>query len=264
MNENIKYIAAGAAVVAASIGAVVYITQRKPNPPRPAQTSVVPAPAPVAPAEEPAIKHPIAAPPEPEPLPPLAASDQPLLNELSSLVGKMPAEQFVIPQDLVRHIVVTVDNLTTEKVAERVRPLKAVGGRFAASGAEESLTLDPANYERYKPLVQVIRTTDTAQLVALYTRYYPLFQEVYEGLGHPPQYFNDRLIEVIDHLLETPDPQGPIRLVQPNVQYEFADPRLESLSAGQKALLRMGSANATVVKEKLRALRAALVSQSGN
>jgi len=56
--------------------------------------------------------------------------------------------------------------------------------------------------------------------------------------------------------------KGPIALVQPGVQYQYADPKLEALSAGQKAMLRMGSANAAVVREKLRALRAALVAQN--
>jgi hypothetical protein len=69
------------------------------------------------------------------------------------------------------------------------------------------------------------------------------------------------LIEVIDHLLGTPDLEGPIALAQPNVLFEFADPALESMSAGQKALIRMGTANATAVKAKLRELRRELVSQ---
>ena len=49
---------------------------------------------------------------------------------------------------------------------------------------------------------------------------------------------------MIDHLLATPEIEGPIRLVQPKVLYEFADPELEARSAGQKLLLRMGAANA--------------------
>jgi hypothetical protein len=64
------------------------------------------------------------------------------------------------------------------------------------------------------------------------------------------------MVQVIDHLLQTPDVKGQIRLVQPSVYYQFADPKLEALSAGQKALIRMGSANAAAVKAKLRELRA--------
>ena len=121
--------------------------------------------------------------------------------------------------------------------------------------------LDPANYERYKPLVQLIGSMDTQQLFSTYTRYYPLFQQAYESLGHPPQYFNDRLIEVIDHLLATPELQGPIALAQPNVQYEFADPKLESRSAGQKVLIRMGSDNAKSVKTSCGNCAASLATQ---
>jgi hypothetical protein len=40
------------------------------------------------------------------------------------------------------------------------------------------------------------------------------------------------------------------------VLYEFADPALESRSAGQKALIRMGPANARRIKAKLREIRA--------
>src|SRR6185369_8627545 len=68
-------------------------------------------------------------------------------------------------------------------------------------------------------------------------------------------YFNDRLVEVIDHLLQTPDVRGPIPLKQGKVFYEYADPALEARSAGQKLLLRMGPQNEAVIKGKLKELR---------
>lgn len=259
MNENFKYIAAAGAVVALSIGAILYISIKSPKAPAPKAPAA--ASAPIAPPEEPAVKYPITAAPAPEPLPPLNQSDEPVLSALAGVIGKGPTEQFVVPQDLVRKIVVTIDNLPTTKVAERLRPMKPVSGRLPTNGPEDALKLDPANYERYKPLIQLIRSVDDDQLIALYVRYYPLFQDAYENLGHPPQYFNDRLIEVIDDLLAAPDLRDPVALTQPNVLYEFADPTLESRSAGQKLLMRMGSANAAAVKEKLRALRTKLVEQ---
>jgi hypothetical protein len=42
--------------------------------------------------------------------------------------------------------------------------------------------------------------------------------------------------------------------------YRYADPELEARSAGQKVLMRIGNANAAVVKDKLRAIRRELVS----
>ena len=258
MNENIKWGALAVAVVGLSIGAVLYVS-RNPKPPPEEPAAALPKPPP-APAE-PAIKHPLPETPADVPLPSLADSDRPVQGALEGLFGKEAVERQVVTKDLVRNIVVTIDNLPTEKVAERLRPAKPAPGNFKVAGSEESPVLDPSNYERYKPLVQLIAATDTPTLVATYTRYYPLFQEAYETLGHPPDYFNDRLIEVIDHLLEAPDLQGPVALAQPGVQYEYADPKLESRSAGQKVLMRMGSENSAAIKTKLRELRGELAKQ---
>lgn len=260
MNENFKWFAAAVGVVGLSIGAVIYLSMKdKAAPPPSEKVAFEPAPAPTPVPEEPAVKYPLATPAAPEPLPPLNESDVPVLGALTDLIGQESVERFIVSTDLVRHIVVSVDNLSTEKVVERIRPLKPTPGTFVAGGSEEEPVLDSSNYARYKPLVESVRAIDTQALAATYTRHYPLFQEAYESLGHPPQYFNDRLIEVIDHLLATPELRGPIGLARPNVQYEFADRELESRSAGQKALIRMGSDNARVVKDKLRELRAVLI-----
>lgn len=261
MNENIKYIAAAVAVVGLSVGAVLYVSRSKKAPEPMAPAPVAAAPVPEPPVEEPAIKHPVPAAEMPAPLPSLAESDAPVQNSLKELFGQAPVEQFLVPENLVRHIVVTIDNLPEQKLAERIRPMRRVPGVFTTNGTEEEPVLDPSNYQRYQPLIQLLRSTDMKVLVSTYTRYYPLFQEAYESLGHPPQYFNDRLIEVIDHLLAAPDVPGAIPLARPNMLYEFADPKLEALSSGQKVLIRMGGENAAVVKEKLRQLRAELAKQ---
>ncbi len=204
--------------------------------------------------EEPSIRHPVGEDTEPaQPLPPLADSDRDVQESLGSVFGSS-LEPFLIPQDLIRRFVVTVDNLPQKKMAVQLRPLKPTAGELATQGTQE-LTLDPSNYARYAPLVSLLRNTDATQLAGLYKRYYPLFQEAYTGLGYPDGYFNDRLVEVIDHLLATPQIDGPIRLTRPSVYYQFADESLEERSAGQKLLLRMGSDNAAVVKAKLRELR---------
>jgi hypothetical protein len=263
MNENIKWGAAAVAVVGLSVGAVIYLSRSDKAAPPAQPVAALPA-QPVVP-EEPAIKHPVpAAGTQEPPLPPLNESDVPMQKALVDLLGKESVEQWLKPDELVRHIVVSIDNLPQQKVAERIRAVRPVPGKFEAGGSEEAPVLDPANYERYKSLVQLVRSTDTHRLVATYARYYPLFQDAYESLGHPPQYFNDRVVEVIDHLLTTPDVRDPIALAQPNVLYEFADPKLESLTAGQKALIRMGSENATAVKDKLRELREELLAQPRN
>jgi hypothetical protein len=46
------------------------------------------------------------------------------------------------------------------------------------------------------------------------------------------------------------------------VRYEYADPALESLSSGQKILLRIGAVNARRLKAKLTEFRAELVKRA--
>ncbi len=89
-----------------------------------------------------------------------------------------------------------------------------------------------------------------------------MFQKAYVELGYPNDYFNDRLVAVIDHLLTTPVVQEPISLVRPHVLYEFADMDLESLSSGQKLLIRMGDEHATRIKATLSELRLLIADQN--
>lgn len=237
-------------VVVVALGAALYYGKR--HKAEVAQPTAVQMPAEPTPAAAPE-HHPIETPPSEQPLPALADSDPTMLQALQQVFGG-PLDRYLVPQDIVRHFVVTIDNLPRKKTAVQLWPVKPLGGELTTSGGDDA-TLSEANYARYKPLVTLATTADTKQLVALYKRYYPLFQQAYVDLGYPEGYFNNRLIEVIDHLLETPEVEGPVRLVQPGVFYEFADPSLESRSSGQKLLLRMGRDNAAAVKLKLRELR---------
>jgi Protein of unknown function (DUF3014) len=211
---------------------------------------------------EPAIRHPVETVDTPgEPLPQLDESDGAFGDALAALLGRnLP--KFVYVDDMVHRIVATVDNLPRDYVAPKLMPAKPVSGLLITASSGEDLTLSPKNAERYGPYVRLAEAVPTEAMVALYARFYPLFQEQYEKLGYPDKYFNDRLVEVIEHLLTTPEVDGPLRLTQPRILYEFADPKLEQLSAGQKILLRTGYANELKVKSKLREIRQALVSMA--
>jgi hypothetical protein len=222
-------------------------------------TTATTATVPTAPVE-PAIQNPVPAAPTPQPLPPLEASDGPLRDAMSDLMTKKAIDSLFKPEQLVRHIVVTVDNLSRKKAAFESRPTKPLAGTFMAKGDEQHSVLDPANYQRYTGVMQVVQMVDTKQLASMYFHFYPLFQQEYQNQGYPNGYFNDRMVATIDNLLATPDVSGDIQLVRPNVMYQYADPNLEDLSAGQKALLRMGPQNSAIVKAKLRELRAQIAS----
>lgn len=251
---NRIFIAGGAAIVLLGLGAWWYFGHEEAVPE--VESTVAETPV----AEESGIRNPV---PQVagQPLPALNDSDQPLLDALASLLGQQAIQQYLIPKDLIRHIVVTIDNLPRKKMSLQLRPIAPTQGQFATNMSGDTLTLSPANAARYTSFIKVVQATDAQAIAGIYLRFYPLFQEAYEGLGYPSQYFNDRLVEAIDHLLETPDLTGPVVLARPSVMYIYADPALEALSAGQKTLIRMGSENEAAVKAKLRELRSAVAAK---
>jgi hypothetical protein len=262
MNEDrtIWWWVLGVFVVAAGAGAWWWWQARTPAP-----SPVVLQPAPPAadePKSEARIEHPIEAAPaagsakaDAAPLPPLAESDSALRAAIASLVGEKALLEFFQMTGIAARIVATIDNLPRARVAQKVQTLRGPGGAFVVDGSGEAQVIGEANAARYAAHVKLIEALDMKQTAALYLRFYPLLQEAYRELGYPQSHFNDRLVAVIDHLLATPEVEGPIRLVQPKVLYEFADPQLQARSAGQKLLLRMGLDNAARVKTRLREFR---------
>ncbi len=196
-----------------------------------------------------------------EPMPTLNESSAVVTDKLSGLFGENWVPELFRLDEVIRRFVVTIDNLTNNKLPQQHLLVKPVTGKFLVAGEEDDRVISPDNAARYTPYVQLATHVDTQQLVAMYVQFYPLFQEAYAEIGNPDAYFNDRLVEVIDHLLMTPSVDEPMHLVQPKVFFEYADPDLEALSAGQKVLLRMGNANAEQIKVKLREVRQALTQE---
>jgi Protein of unknown function (DUF3014) len=252
---NKPMIVVAAVVAAAALGIAYYLHVRSTHLPSiPVAAQPVPPP-----PEEPAIEHPV---PEEtgdastSPLPTLGDSDPAMRDALGQVAGNDAVTRYLVPDSVIRHIVVTIDNLPRQKVPVDKRPVVAVAGTFMVDGDELHATLNPQNFARYEPMIEVVRTLDMQRLAHVYLRFYPLFQQVYQDLGYPKGYFNDRLVQVIDSLLATPQITGPIELTRPNVMYTFADRGLEARPAGQKLLLRMGPENAAVIEAKLKELRA--------
>lgn len=221
-------------------------------------------PATAAPAEpEPETPvHPLPGPePAPDPgelveLPALDDSDGYFSLALGDLLGP-GIDELLVGSGVIEKFVATIDNLPREKIADSIRPLGRPAGSFQVDELDDdTYTISPANADRYQPLVDMLTSADVDAIYATYERFYPLFQQAYENLGYPDAYFNDRVVEVIDHLLATPVPERPPVLVRPHVLYQYEDPELESLSSGQKALLRLGPDQAARVKTVLREFRA--------
>ena len=237
------------AVVLLAIAAGVWYWQKR-------QAAEPEAPVAAAPAAaEPKIKNPIVAPDDIDPN--LSAAEQ-----LATLIGTPRFEAMFVPEELVRKLVATTDALARQDVAARMNPAKPPTGEFVTAGSGEEVVLGAANFARYAPWVELVDSLDADTTVMVYRNLYPQLQKAYEDLGNPDGYFNDRVVEVIDHLLSAPAAPATIALVQPNVFYEFADPALEAESAGRKLLLRMGPGNAARVKAKLKEIRDRIATQA--
>ena len=234
---------------------------------------VSPQPEPVAAASSPAAAA-LVVPPPPEPKVAEGPLDEAGVDAaLAALVGPQAARSLLISDGFVRRFVITVDNLGRDYAPSRLWPVQPVAGRFQVIEHDGRSYVDPDNAARYTPWVLLAEQIDPSAAVALYGRVLPLLQEAYEELGYPGHRFHTRLMTVIDQLLATPaapelipltlvEVKGEVPSERPWVRYEFADPALESASAGQKIMLRVGAVNQRRLKAQLRALRAELVLQA--
>ncbi|MCF6266178.1 MAG: DUF3014 domain-containing protein [Desulfuromusa sp.] len=193
--------------------------------------------------------------PLPKILPPIQESDQSIQEVLQSLLSEKTIYQLLYTKNFIQKFVATIDSLPEKRLARALLPLKAPGGKFLVAGTPKAPQISRRNYNRYIPYLTLIESINQNLAIRFYTHFYPLFQTAYEQLGYKNAYFNDRLVYVIDHLLETPNPTDPLQLAQPVILYTYADPTLESLSAGQKILLRIGQSQRTRVLKILKSYR---------
>lgn len=270
MTKN-AVIVAGAAIVTA-IAALLFWRQQQPGAPQP----------PIAQAPPPVIAQPVA----PPPLPPASAPSGPLHpieaaaiaasspaatpmnveDALIELLGRKEVLSAVQTDDFPRRFAATVDNLGRASASPRLWPVNPTPGRFTTQTRGDVTTISADNGRRYTPFVLLVESVDMRHAAATYVHLYPLIQKAYEDLGFPSRHFNDRLVEVIDVLLATPEIEAPLKVVLPTISgpvlpdrpwvlYEFDAPELKALTAGQKILLRMGPVNERRLKAKLAEIR---------
>src|SRR5258708_28050084 len=102
-------------------------------------------PAAAAPAVETGPKHPLPEAPSPAPLPKLGESDAAIGEALASLLGADAFKRLLVPEDLVRRIVATIDNLPREAYAARLNPIVPLAGSLSVTGKGESFATHPGD-----------------------------------------------------------------------------------------------------------------------
>jgi hypothetical protein len=187
------------------------------------------------------------------PLPPLEATD-PVVRELVSRLSSHPkVVAWFATGQLLRNFTVVVMNIAegqTPKTHLRAVPLT---GTFIADTTTGAPVIDPRSYRRYDEYADAIAALDAQGAARLYATLRPRIREASAELGHPDDF--DAVFErAISELLKTPVIEGPVALTPKGLGYEFADPRLASLTAAQRQFLRMGPRNVRAIQAKLREL----------
>ena len=246
------------------------LTLELPVPPEPPkEAKPVPPARPAPPARQAGIR--LEPPPEPAPKPapkqaaarkprlvlPLLDDSDPMVRDgFVSFTRHEGANAWLSPSDLARRFVVIVHSLSLGQVARDSASILAPLEPFMArQTGEDSYEMDAASYARYNLLADIVASIDAGRAADFYRLLQPLLQEAYQELGYGPgESFNDAVFRALDRMLDTPVLERPIPLVRPKVRYEFADPALESRSALQKQLLRMGPRNIRLLQRKAREL----------
>lgn len=259
------------AVLAAVVAAGVYLVRKAMQPQTPASSTApaTSATAPMAPASAAsAIQHPIAqasagpAPASTAALPALVDSDASVLDALSSLAAGGDVRSLLVPSQIISRAVATIDALPRRGIGStNILPLRTPKGSLKAEQAGGITVISTRNADRYQPYMTVLESVDPHTLVAWYKHNYPLFQQAYRELGYPHGYFNDRLVVAIDDMLAAPDLHDSVAVTLSGPHYVFVDPQLQSLSAGQKLMVRLGPANEEQFKAKLRMIRELVVGE---
>jgi hypothetical protein len=187
-------------------------------------------------------------------LPALHDSDTFFLNNIKTADTK----SLFIPSDIIRNMVVFVDNFSRGELVNNFNPLETPVKSFSVNEQKGIVTINSDSYLRYDKYAQAISDIDTQTFINLYSLLTPLIDEAYQEIGYPAGSFNRTFDKAIEHLLETPIIQYKLALSSDSVMYKYADNNLESLPDTQKQMLRMGSDNLQIIKEKLQEIQSEL------
>ncbi|WP_224243604.1 DUF3014 domain-containing protein [Hyalangium gracile] len=242
-------------VVAVGVGVGVYALRGRQAPP-----ASVPAPsAPVvsAPTPPPAAAEKDEA--TGEPLPALEQSDPRARDLLGQLSQDPDLRNWLATEGLIRRFTAAVANIAEGESPRAVLPFLAPQGTFQVVERDGRTFIAPESFARYDAVARALTSLDTQASARVYRTLRPLLNQAFGEIAPPGQRFDQTLARAIQRMINTRVPEGDLEVVDtPGVNYAYAAPELEQLSAAQKHLLRMGPTNARAIQAKLRELQGAL------
>ena len=210
------------------------------------------------PVEEPLERLPepvLVAPKEPlVVLPELDASDAFVVERFED--SGLP-ENWLDREDLVRRLAVVIDNAPRGEYPRRQLGFLAPSGGFKVIKRGDEIFLDPSSYARYDAYLDALESVDPALLAETISLLEPLIAQGLAELGNQGG-VNEQITSAIDRITSLPLLSEEVRLLQPEVLYEFADPQLEAKSPLEKQALRLGPENLRRLQSYLGEFQSAL------
>ena len=182
---------------------------------------------------------------EPEPLPPLEASDPVVKQDVLKFNWQPGLAGLINTQNMIRNLVVTIDNMAQKQLVAKHPVLVPLDQPLVTIADPENQTyqIDPASYQRYEPYIRLLESVDPQQMLPVFKRYQPLFEQVFGELGYPELSFKQRLQQALSAFLAIEPLSVDTTLVRKSVAYTYADPAVESLSDLEKQVIRLGPDN---------------------
>jgi hypothetical protein len=186
-------------------------------------------------------------------LPSLNDSDAFVFEGLRALQNGAAVISVLADEQLIRSIVVFVDNISRGGFPQTGLPYKGIGQEMPVRNIDANLfVMEPSAHARFDSIIDTFVSVDTRQAMALYRTLGPLFQQAYAEIGYRNVDFDDTLRSAINIVLRSPNVEGPYQLVKPSVMFLYADANIENMVEVQKQLIRIGPENTEKLKEKLR------------
>lgn len=221
---------------------------------------IVAAPAP------PEAEPPVPEPPAPEvpvevepPAISLGESDGVLAETMASINAGQLGDQFIMRPNGLERGVAIVDNLRQGAVPYKLLPVGRPSKAFPFTDNGLAVTMDPAGFERYNGLADTVAGIDVPATLAIYDLLSVAIEEAWDALGYTDTAFDDAVLSTLGAIMLTPATNVEARLIKDESNWIYEDEALESLSALQKQIMRMGPENADKIQAKARELRGALM-----
>ena len=205
--------------------------------------------------------------PEPGPLPKLDESDDAVRDAIADIPLGTAGQQYLLPGNIIERSTSAIYLLAQGEVPYKLLPIARPKAAFPITDDGLQVTADPAGYARYDALAKWLESLDVDALLSALDWLLPLFREAWSFYGESESSFDQTVLNTLDLIIYTPevDVSG-ARLFLKEAVWLYEDPAIEGLAPIQKQVLRMGPANATIVKDKageVRSLWAARLTAEG-